>query len=90
MELAHTQQVRYETETAKDLGGLSGELQQTWAQVESQHVEIAGMEKFSDEMLERVLDLTDVFHQIDQRGKTGKNELEIGEKAWVRSYRWIL
>ena len=82
MELAYTQeQVQSQSETATDLRGLLTELQQTKAKVQAQHAEIAGLEKFSDEMMEQILEFTDVFHQIDQQDKTGETELRIGEKG---------
>ena len=39
------------------------------------------MEKVSDEMMDQVLELTNVLHQIDQQDKTGEIELGIGEKG---------
>ena len=52
VELAQTQQaVKSQTVTAQDIGGLRAELQQTQQKVQAQCDEIAGMEKFSDEMM---------------------------------------
>lgn len=34
--------------------------------------------------MEQILELTDSFHQIDQQGKMGKNDLRIGEKEMVQ------
>ena len=66
MELTYTQeQVQSQIETVTDLGGLRAKLQQTKAQVPGQHAEIAGMEKFSAEMMEQIFELTNACHQKD-------------------------
>ena len=43
--------------------GLLAELQQTKAQVQAQHAEISGLGKFSNEIMEQILELNDAFHQ---------------------------
>ena len=68
----------------RDSDGFRGSargIEQTTAQVQAQHAEIAGMEKLSDEMIKQILELTDAFHQIDQQYKIAETELGIGEKG---------
>ena len=80
-ELAQTQQkIKFQTVTAQDIGVLRAELQQTQQKVQAQCDEIAGMEKFSDEMMEHIIGLTVAFHEINTTNKTNESKVDSGEK----------